>query len=133
MAAARIRHIALVTKDVSKLVRFYATVFGMKVAPGRGTGVYLSDGHVNLAILPLDPERETEGPYLKERIYHFGFQVDDVDSLRPACREQGPSRTSTSARGIARLSTACTIPTETPSTSRFMAGLCSAADSDGAG
>ena len=89
MAAARIRHIALVTKDVQKLVAFYTTVFGMKVAPGRGTGVYLSDGHVNLAILPLGPERETEGPYLKEGIYHFGFQVDDVESLRPVCREQG--------------------------------------------
>jgi len=86
---ARIRHIAICTKDVQKLVTFYTTVFGLKVAPGRGTGVYLSDGHVNLAILPLDPERETEGPYLKEGIYHFGFQVDDVESLRPACRELG--------------------------------------------
>jgi catechol 2,3-dioxygenase-like lactoylglutathione lyase family enzyme len=89
MTAARIRHIAIVTKDVQKLVKFYTTVFGMNVAPGRGTGVYLSDGHVNLAILPLDPERATEGPYLKEGIYHFGFQVDDVDSLRPLCKELG--------------------------------------------
>jgi catechol 2,3-dioxygenase-like lactoylglutathione lyase family enzyme len=87
--AARIRHIAIVTKDVQKLVTFYTTVFGLKVAPGRGTGVYLSDGHVNLAILPLDPERETEGPYLKEGFYHFGFQVDDVDALRSACKVGG--------------------------------------------
>jgi catechol 2,3-dioxygenase-like lactoylglutathione lyase family enzyme len=86
---ARIRHIAIVTKDVQRLVKFYTTVFGLQVALGRGTGTYLSDGHVNLAILPLDPERETEGPYLKEGFYHFGFQVDDVDALRPVCEAAG--------------------------------------------
>lgn len=86
---ARIRHIAIATKDVQRLVKFYTTVFGLKVVPGRGTGTYLSDGHVNLAILPLEPERKTEGPYVKEGIYHFGFQVDDVDTLRSACEQMG--------------------------------------------
>jgi len=85
----RIRHIALVTKDVERLVKFYTTVFGLKIVPGRGTGTYLSDGHVNLAILPLDPERKTEGPYLKEGIYHFGFQVDDIDGLRTLSEQMG--------------------------------------------
>ena len=80
---SRIRHIAITTKDVARLVKFYTTVFGLKIVPGRGTGTYLSDGHVNLAILPLEPERETERPCLKEGFYHFGFQVDDVDALRP--------------------------------------------------
>jgi catechol 2,3-dioxygenase-like lactoylglutathione lyase family enzyme len=86
---SRIRHIAITTKDVDRLVKFYATVFGLKIVPGRGTGTYLSDGHVNLAILPLEPERKTEGPYLKEGFYHFGFQVDDVDALRPISEEMG--------------------------------------------
>ena len=86
---SRIRHIAITTKDVARLVKFYTTVFGLKVVPGRGTGTYLSDGHVNLAILPLEPERETEGPYLKEGFYHFGFQVDDVDALRPISEQMG--------------------------------------------
>ena len=86
---SRIRHIAITTKDVERLVKFYTTVFGLKIVPGRGTGTYLSDGHVNLAILPLEPERKTEGPYLKEGFYHFGFQVDDVDALRPISEEMG--------------------------------------------
>jgi catechol 2,3-dioxygenase-like lactoylglutathione lyase family enzyme len=86
---SRIRHIAITTKDVDRLVKFYTTVFGLKIVPGRGTGTYLSDGHVNLAILPLEPERKTEGPYLKEGFYHFGFQVDDVDALRPISEEMG--------------------------------------------
>jgi catechol 2,3-dioxygenase-like lactoylglutathione lyase family enzyme len=86
---SRIRHIAITTRDVDRLVKFYTTVFGLKIVPGRGTGTYLSDGHVNLAILPLEPERKTEGPYLKEGFYHFGFQVDDVDALRPISEEMG--------------------------------------------
>jgi catechol 2,3-dioxygenase-like lactoylglutathione lyase family enzyme len=86
---SRIRHIAITTKDVGRLVKFYTTVFGLKIVPGRGTGTYLSDGHVNLAILPLEPERETEGPYLKEGFYHFGFQVDDVDALRTISEQMG--------------------------------------------
>jgi catechol 2,3-dioxygenase-like lactoylglutathione lyase family enzyme len=86
---SRIRHIAITTKDVDRLVKFYTTVFGLKIVPGRGTGTYLSDGHVNLAILPIEPERESEGPYLKEGFYHFGFQVDDVDALRPISEEMG--------------------------------------------
>jgi len=86
---ARIRHIAIATKDVDRLVKFYTTVFGLKIVPGRGTGTYLSDGHINLAILPLEPERKTEGPYVKEGIYHFGFQVDDVEALRPVSEQMG--------------------------------------------
>ncbi len=123
--AARIRHIAIVTKDVQKLVTFYTTVFGLKVAPGRGTGVYLSDGHVNLAILPLDPERETEGPYLKEGFYHFGFQVDDV-LCAPRARRGAPSAMSTSDRGTGRPSIVSMIRMEMASICRSTAGHCSA-------
>jgi hypothetical protein len=66
-----------------------AACIEMRESDDSGTGTYLSDGHVNLAILPLEPERETEGPYLKEGFYHFGFQVDDVDALRPIRRRRG--------------------------------------------
>jgi len=44
---ARIRHIAILTEDVAKLV--------MKVVEGVGTATYLSDSHINLAIIPIDP------------------------------------------------------------------------------
>jgi predicted enzyme related to lactoylglutathione lyase len=34
---ARIRHLAILTEDVEKLVRFYTTAFGLKIVPGIGT------------------------------------------------------------------------------------------------
>ena len=55
---ARIRHIALLTKDTEKLSEFYKTAFGLKeVARSgepseHGQAIYVSDGHINLAILP---------------------------------------------------------------------------------
>jgi len=84
---ARIRHIAILTEDVEKLVNFYTTAFGLKIVHGIGTATYLSDGHINLAIIPIGPERKIEGPQLKAGLYHFGFEVEDVDALRGACNE----------------------------------------------
>ena len=34
---ARIRHIAILTEDVEKLVKFYTTAFGLKIVQGIGT------------------------------------------------------------------------------------------------
>ena len=73
---ARIGHIALLTKDTEKLAEFYRTSFGLNEvarsgeAGEHGRAIYLSDGHLNLAILPARNRREG--------IYHFGMQVDDV-------------------------------------------------------
>jgi len=73
---ARIAHIALLTKDTEKLAEFYKTSFGMKeVARSgerseHGRAIYVSDGQINLAILPARNRREG--------IYHFGIQVEDV-------------------------------------------------------
>ncbi len=84
---ARIRHLAILTEDVEKLVRFYTAAFGLKIVPGIGTATYLSDGHINLAIIPIGPERAIEGDKLKPGLYHFGFEVEDVASLRGTCAE----------------------------------------------
>lgn len=75
---ARIRHIALLTKDTEKLAQFYRSAFGLnEVARSgepteHGRAIYLSDGHINLAILPARNRREG--------IYHFGMEVEDVRS-----------------------------------------------------
>jgi catechol 2,3-dioxygenase-like lactoylglutathione lyase family enzyme len=82
---ARIRHIAILTEDVEKLVNFYIKGFGLKIVEGVGTATYLTDGHINLAIIPIGPEREIEGPQLKTGINHFGFEVEDVGKVRQAC------------------------------------------------
>ena len=62
---ARIRHIAILTEDVEKLVKFYTEGFGLKIVHGVGTATYLTDGHINLAIIPIGPEREIEGPQFR--------------------------------------------------------------------
>ena len=70
---ARIRHIALLTKDTEKLAKFYKTSFGLREVARSGEdgrAIYLSDGHINLAILPARNCREG--------IYHFGIEVEDV-------------------------------------------------------
>ena len=84
---ARIRHLAILTEDVERLVKFYTTAFGLKIVHGVGTATYLTDGHINLAIIPIGPEREIEGPQLRVGINHFGFEVEDVAAVRQACKE----------------------------------------------
>ena len=88
---ARIRHLAILTENVDKLVKFYTTAFGLKVVHGIGTATYLSDGHINLAIIPIGPEREIEGPQLQPGINHFGFEVEDVTTVREACKDLSAS------------------------------------------
>jgi catechol 2,3-dioxygenase-like lactoylglutathione lyase family enzyme len=84
---ARIRHLAILTEDVEKLVKFYTSAFGLKIVSGIGTATYLSDGHINLAIIPIEPERKIEGNQLKPGLYHFGFEVENVAGLREVCKE----------------------------------------------
>jgi catechol 2,3-dioxygenase-like lactoylglutathione lyase family enzyme len=69
----RIRHIAILAGDPAKLAEFYKTAFGLKeVARSgeNGEAIYVSDGHINLALLPARNRREG--------IYHFGIEVEDV-------------------------------------------------------
>lgn len=87
----RIQHIAIVAKDVQRLATFYQQAFGMKEvhrhftdeAAGRYT-IYVSDGHINLAIFAPNPIINRP-----EGIYHFGIQVDDVEKAYHAALEAG--------------------------------------------
>lgn len=72
----KIKHIAILAKDQEKTVEFYKQTFGMyevarPVEPGRARGIFLSDGNINLAILPCAEGR-------REGINHFGFEVEDM-------------------------------------------------------
>ncbi len=86
---ARIRHIAILTDDKEKLVEYYTGVFGLKIVKGIGTATYLSDGHVNLAIIPKGPEEAVEGHALESGLNHIGFEVDDVQALKPLSDRMG--------------------------------------------
>lgn len=72
---ARIRHIAIVSPERDKLAEFYKKAFGMQQAEGEGGAIYLSDGSMNLALIPQYPGRDAG-------LYHFGFEVEDIEALR---------------------------------------------------
>ena len=70
---ARLKHIAIRTRDVAKTAAFYKEAFDLEeVGKGR-SGVYLSDGHINMAILKLRTPTSPAG------VEHFGFQVDNLE------------------------------------------------------
>jgi catechol 2,3-dioxygenase-like lactoylglutathione lyase family enzyme len=87
---AQIRHIALLSENQVALAEFYKATFGMKEVfrhvskAGGGEAVYLSDGHINLACLPARGR--------PEGLYHFGFQVDDVDAAAELALAQGATQ-----------------------------------------
>jgi catechol 2,3-dioxygenase-like lactoylglutathione lyase family enzyme len=79
---ARIRHLAIVSENRERLVKFYTEAFGMKVIDAVGPAIYLTDGYINLAIIKKRPQ-------YKEGLYHFGMEVENVESLKSVCRELG--------------------------------------------
>jgi catechol 2,3-dioxygenase-like lactoylglutathione lyase family enzyme len=86
---AKIGHIALLSENQNTLADFYKNTFDMKEVfrhqskAGGGDAIYLSDGTINLAILPARGR--------KEGLYHFGFKVDDVDQTFEQVKAAGGS------------------------------------------
>src|SRR4030095_11492996 len=81
---ARIRHIAIATRDLEATKKFYIEGLGLKEVGKINTptseGYYLSDGHVNFAILKFkyDEPAKTEGTLRYTGIHHFGLEVEDM-------------------------------------------------------
>ena len=92
---ARIRHIALATQDPEATAKFYKEGLGLrevgKVNSATAEGYYLSDGHVNLAVLMFkgDDPATTEGILRYTGVHHFGLQVDDMDEARARIEAAG--------------------------------------------
>ena len=82
---ARIRHIAIQTQDEEATKQFYVENFGLKVVrkldSQRTSGYFLTDGHINLAILRFknDVIAGAERGKGWSGIHHIGFQVDDLE------------------------------------------------------
>ena len=76
---ARIKHIAIRTHDVEKTANFYKEAFGLTQVGLGQSGIYLTDGHLNIAILSF--RGVVEGETMKMGVDHIGFQVDDVDAF----------------------------------------------------
>ena len=97
---ARIRHIAIACGDNLAVAEFYKQTFGMVEVERRAhptaDGVFfvsLSDGHVNLALVP-----KIVG--YPEGINHFGFHVDDVGATRDTATELGARSGSDLPKGV---------------------------------
>jgi lactoylglutathione lyase len=75
---ARIKHIAIRTRDVEKTAAFYSEAFGLQQVGLGQNGIYLTDGHLNIAILKFQPDKN--GEPLRLGVDHVGFQVEDLDA-----------------------------------------------------
>ena len=80
---ARIRHIALTTGNPAKTAAFYKEAFGLtEIRRSPNGAVFLSDGHINLAILNWKTDKSADVGAHGENfsgIHHFGFEVEDLD------------------------------------------------------
>jgi catechol 2,3-dioxygenase-like lactoylglutathione lyase family enzyme len=92
---ARIRHIALVVKDLDATADFYQKAFGLsrseKSEGKTAWRIYMSDGEVNLALLQYKSE---VGSGLKDPggfvgIHHFGFQCEDLPEQQKRIEDAG--------------------------------------------
>ena len=92
---ARIRHIAIATRDLEATTQFYIEGLGLKqvgkISTPTSEGCYLSDGHVNFAILKFkyDEPAKTEGTLRYTGIHHFGLEVEDMETARAQIEKAG--------------------------------------------
>jgi len=86
---AKLRHLALLTRQPDKLADFYKRVFDMQEMYRTKNGsVHLSDGEVNLAILNANDPKE---PGHADGLYHFGFHVEDSTEVAKRINEVYPA------------------------------------------
>ena len=88
----RIKHIAIRTPDPEKTAQFYINVFGMEEVGKAGSGLYLSDGYINLAILRSIEEGNEES--VRDvagyaGIDHLGFMCEDMDDIKEKLEAEG--------------------------------------------
>jgi catechol 2,3-dioxygenase-like lactoylglutathione lyase family enzyme len=92
---ARIRHIAIATRDLEGTKKFYIEGLGLKEVGKINTptseGCYLTDGHVNFAILKFkyDEPAKTEGTLKWTGIHHFGLEVENMEEARAQIEKAG--------------------------------------------
>ena len=82
MGKNKLRHLAIATPDPERTAAFYKDVFGFEEV-GRtntplATGVYLSDGTLNMAILRFHTDQLGRGMDYAG-LHHFGVHVADPD------------------------------------------------------
>ena len=83
---AKLRHIAVVVEDIEKAAAFYEKVFDLKRVGEEhlemGSGLYLSDGVINLALLKYRNQTPVGA-------HHFGFHVEDLEEAKQRIEAAG--------------------------------------------
>lgn len=81
---AKLRHVAFRVPDAEKAALFFEKAFDMKrVGKGGGRAIYVSDGVMNVALLPIKNPDDPVG------IAHFGVWVDDFEAAEKQVLEAG--------------------------------------------
>ena len=97
---AKLRHIAISVPDLEKAAAFYENAFGLERVRQTRTRINLSDGTVNLTLLPHDdlagdPRTAFVG------LHHFGVTVDDVAETVEKIEANGGRRVALSEDRVA--------------------------------
>jgi catechol 2,3-dioxygenase-like lactoylglutathione lyase family enzyme len=82
----KIRHLAFKSANPARLAKFYQEVLGLEVIHQQGTGFYVSDGYLTIALLQARPEEAPPG------FNHFGVTAEDADKLGDAIVAHGLPR-----------------------------------------
>jgi predicted enzyme related to lactoylglutathione lyase len=92
---AELRHFAIVVRDLERAARFYEQVFDLKRV-GRddleiGSGIYLSDGVINLALLQYKSAAAAGVETLDDLVgaHHFGFKVANLEETQARIEHAG--------------------------------------------
>ena len=95
---ARLRHFAVVVKDLDKAAAFYQDVFELKRVAREdleiGSAIYMSDGVINLALLNFTGSAGAKASDLADGssfvgAHHFGFQVEDLAETQKRIEAHG--------------------------------------------
>ena len=79
----KVRHVAVLTRNREEMVKFYQKVFGLEPKRGFGGAIYMSDGDVNVALIEIKRDDQTEG------ITHIGLEADDIAAIERNLKEAG--------------------------------------------
>ena len=89
---AKLRHLAIVVKDLEAATRFYEKIFDMKRAfEVKDRAIYLTDGVMNLAVLAYSTTNRPGAPTAdgKLGLHHFGFRVADFAATEAKIAAEG--------------------------------------------
>ena len=94
MSTTKLRHIAIAVTDMEKAAAFYENAFGLERVKHTKRRIYLSDGVMNLTLLPSD-DRVGDPREGFTGLHHIGMVVDDLDRTGALIEDNGGSKVDT--------------------------------------